>query len=181
MNATKGVAMSFISPRAVTVATLLLVFAVASEAQMPGGGQRRPRSDQQPPSERRDEGPPRAAPASDPVLALERELPSLRTDLGLAVEQRVLWAPFERSVRDAAELTRQNARKRMAPRPVDAPAPNAMAVIASLADDDRMRSDAMADAAARMKSLYEALTSAQQSMLDRRLLLSQSEPLGPSR
>ena len=41
-----------------------------------------------------------------------------------------------------------------------------------------MRADAMADAAARMKALYESLTPAQRSLFDRRVLLSQSDPLG---
>jgi hypothetical protein len=61
---------------------------------------------------------------------------------------------------------------------VDAPAPNAVGLMTTLADDERMRADAMADAASRMKALYEGLTPAQRSLFDRRVLLSQSEPLG---
>jgi len=116
--------------------------------------------------------------APDPVMALERELPSLRTDLNLETEQRALWAPFERAVRDSAELSRQRTKKLLAPRPVDAPTPNALGFVAALADDERQRADAMADAAARMKVLYESLSPAQRSLFDRRVFLSQSEPLG---
>lgn len=161
-------------PRALALAFTLVAMTCA--AQMPGG-QRRARPDgreaqQQQDPVRRPIGVP------DPVIALERELPSLRTDLGLNTEQSALWGPFERSVRDAAELTRQRTKKLLAPRPVDAPAPNALGLISALADDERMRADAMADAAARMKALYDGLTPAQRSLFDRRVLLSQSEPLG---
>ncbi len=151
--------------------------AFVAAAQMPGG-QRRSRPEGRPIPEREQPGQ-RQAPAVDPVFALERELPSLRADLRLDEAQDELWGPFDRSVRDAAELTRQRTRRMMAPRPVDAPAPNAPGVITALADDERMRADAMADAAARLKVLYEGLTAAQRSLFDRRVLLSQSEPLGP--
>jgi hypothetical protein len=66
----------------------------------------------------------------------------------------------------------------LAPRPVDTPAPNAVGLISTLADDERMRADAIGDAASRMKAIYESLAPAQRSMFDRRVLLSQSEPLG---
>ena len=128
--------------------------------------------------EDRREGPSRMIQAPDPVLALEHELPSLRVDLSLTPEQKPLWGPFERSLRDAAELTRQRTKKLLAPRPVDAPAPNALAVVSSLAVDERMRAEAMTDAAARMKVLYEALSPSQRALFDRRALLAQSEPLG---
>jgi hypothetical protein len=164
----------------IAVALLALAIPLESQAQVSGGGQRRPRSDM-PARETREDTPPRVVQAPDPVIALERELPSLRTDLGLDEKQKALWGPFERSVRDAAELTRQKTKKLMAPRPVDAPVPNATAVLASLADDERMRAEAIGDAAARLRALYEALSAPQRAMLDRRVLLSQSEPLGPPR
>jgi hypothetical protein len=160
--------------RTLALAFTLIAFAAAAQSQ---GGQRRSRPEganmpqQQDPAQR----PVRTA---DPVIALERELPSLRTDLALAPEQIALWGPFERSIRDAAELTRQRLKKMLAPRPVDAPAPNALGLITTLAQDERMRADAMGDAASRMKTLYDSLAPAQRSLFDRRVLLSQSDPLG---
>jgi hypothetical protein len=112
------------------------------------------------------------------VIALERELPSLRTDLALSPEQQALWGPFERGIRDAAELSRQRLKKLMAARPLDAPAPNGSDVVSAFAADDRMRADATAFAAARLKVLYETLAPEQRSLFDRRVLLSQSDPLG---
>jgi hypothetical protein len=160
------------------IAFLLLAgFLAASAAAQSPGTQRRPRTDM-PPTQDRAAMPARLAPSADPVIALDRELPSLRTDLALDAAQQPLWGPFERSVRDAAELTRQRTKKMMAPRPVDAPVPSAAALMATLAGDERMRADAIEDASARLKPLYEALTPTQRSMFDRRVLLSQSEPLG---
>ena len=118
--------------RALALAFTLVAFAAA--AQSPGG-QRRSRPDSGNMQERQDPAR-RLVRAADPVIALERELPSLRTDLALTAEQSALWGPFERSVRDAAELTRQRLKKMLAPRPVDAPAPNAVGLIATLADDE---------------------------------------------
>jgi hypothetical protein len=168
-------------PRRRTLALALALAATVAAAQMPGGGSRGSRGGgyERPPA--MPEGQPpatRSTQPTDPVFPLERELPSLRADLGLNEAQAALWGPFERSVRDAAELTRQRTKKMMAPRPVDAPAPNAVAVMNALAEDERMRSDAFADAAARLKALYESLTPAQRALFDRRVLLSQSQPLG---
>jgi|GEM_PF-3950171 len=149
---------------------------LAAEAQM-GGGQRRSRLEGRPAQERPESGP-QAARAMDPVFALERELPSLRADLKLDEGQGKLWGPFERSLRDAAELTRQRTRRLMTPRPADAPVPNALGVVEALAGEERLRADAMAEAASRLKALYVGLAPAQRSLFDRRVLLSQSEPLG---
>jgi hypothetical protein len=165
-----------IGRRGLALVCALLAFAVAATAQAPGG-QRRTRTDR-PGADERQPAQTRFVQAPDPVLALEHELPSLRVDLNLTPEQKALWGPFERSLRDAAELTRQRTKKLLAPRPVDAPAPNALGVVSALADDERMRADAMADAAARLKTLYESLTPAQRALFDRRALLAQSEPLG---
>lgn len=156
--------------------TLLIGFAMAglvAGAQMTGG-QRRSRLE----AHEQPEPVSRATRMVDPVFALERELPSLRTDLKLDGAQDGLWGPFERSVRDAAELTRQRMKKMMAPRPADAPAPDAAGLVAALADNERMRAEAMAKAVAHLKALCEAITPAQRLLLDRRVLLSQSEPLG---
>jgi hypothetical protein len=158
------------------LAVAFTAMALVAAAQSPSGQRRTPpqgRSMQERPAQ---DLVPLQAP--DPVMALERELPSLRADLNLDEGQKALWAPFERALRDSAELSRQRTKKLLAPRPVDAPTPNALGFVAALADDERQRADAMADAAARMKSLYESLTPAQRSLFDRRVFLSQSEPLG---
>ncbi|MBL0143133.1 MAG: Spy/CpxP family protein refolding chaperone [Betaproteobacteria bacterium] len=159
--------------RALVLACASIAFAFGAQGQ---GGQRRPRVEGQSPEAQGQAM--RPARTTDPVFALERELPSLRTDLGLDPGQQALWGPFERSVRDAAELTRQSTRKFLAPRPVDAPPPAAPGLLAALAEDERMRADAIVAAAASMKTLYEVLSPVQRSLFDRRVLLSQSEPLG---
>ena len=161
------------------IVAMLLAVSLASEAQYPPSRQRRPRTDR--PAERPGEQAASAArtpTAPDPILAFEHELPSLKTDLSLTADQIALWGSFERAWRDVAELARQRTRKLLAPRPIDAPAPSAVAIAGGLADDDRLRSEAMADAAKRMRSLYEALSASQRSLFDRRMMLSLSEPLG---
>lgn len=161
-------------PKAVIIGFVLASH--AAEAQSPGG-QRRSRLEPRAMQERADEAP-RTRRTMDPVFALERELPSLRTDLKLDESQDRLWGPFDRSVRDAAEVTRQRMKRMMAPRAEDAPAPDAPGVLAALAADERMRADAMAGANANLKALYASLAPDQRSLFDRRVLLSQSEPLG---
>jgi hypothetical protein len=53
-----------------------------------------------------------------------------------------------------------------------------MQVISGLAEDDRMRAEAMGDLVAKLKVLYDALSPKQRTLFDRRVLLAQSEPLG---
>ena len=161
-------------PRAIVIGCVLAW--LAAEAQSPGG-QRRSRLEPRAAQERADDAP-RARRTMDPVFALERELPSLRTDLKLDDSQDRLWGPFDRSVRDAAEVTRQRMKRMMAPRAEDAPAPDAPGILAALAADERTRADAMAEAGANLKALYASLAPAQRTLFDRRVLLSQSEPLG---
>ena len=78
----------------------------------------------------------------------------------------------------AAESQYPQGRARRDPPAVDAPAPSAMQVIAGLAEDDRMRAEAMGDLVAKLKVLYDALSPKQRTLFDRRVLLAQSEPLG---
>lgn len=159
-------------------AWLLAGAALAAGAQT--GGTRRPRADAPPQGTRSEERlpPANSALGADPVFALERELPSLRADLALQPGQQAGWSAFERAVRDTAELQRQRTRRLMAPRPVDAPAPSAVAVVASMAEDDRMRADAMAAAHQRLRAVYEILLPEQRALLDRRALLAITDPLG---
>ncbi len=167
------------APARIARAALAVLAALAvAGAQAQSTGRPRSRTDSAPGGQERSAPPARPLQAADPVIALERELPSLRADLRLDAAQLALWGPFERGVRDAAELTRQKAKKLLAPRPADAPPPNALGLVTALAADERMRADAMGEAATRLKALYEALDAGQRGMVDRRVLLSQSEPLG---
>lgn len=166
------------SPALRTAFALLACTAVAAHAQV--GGPRRPRAESPQQLHRSDERAPQAPSAlgADPVFALERELPSLRADLGLRPDQQAPWSAFERAVRDTAELQRQRTRKLMAPRPVDAPAPDALAVVAAMAEDDRLRAEAMAASLERLRAVCETLAPAQRALLDRRALLAITDPLG---
>jgi hypothetical protein len=62
--------------------------------------------------------------------------------------------------------------------PGDQPLPTAGDVFTHLADDDRRRSDATADLKRHFDALYAMLDDAQRRMMDRRIVLSQTEPLG---
>jgi hypothetical protein len=169
--------MSF-APRAwpLAAAVALLAMPLAAESQYPQGRTRRDSPAGQ--QKAQDRSPVRASMAPEPILALEHELPSLKVDLALAAEQLPDYDAFARALRDVAELARRRARKLMAPPAVDAPAPSAMQVIAGLAEDDRMRSEAMADLVAKLKVLYDGFSPKQRTLFDRRVLLAQSEPLG---
>jgi hypothetical protein len=54
----------------------------------------------------------------------------------------------------------------------------APALIATLAEDERMKADATADLKSHLDALYARLDDNQKRMLDRRLVQSQSDPLG---
>lgn len=157
-----------------------LAAATAADAQYQGrqrGGQARS-------GDSRETRTPQAAAVSDPVAAIERELPSLRADLRLSAEQAPLWSAFERRVRDAGETSRAQMKYLSALRidkekDKDKPS-NALAVLNALADIDARRSDAMRDATARLKALEEKLTPEQNTLLDKRLPLSLTDPLGSS-
>jgi hypothetical protein len=116
-------------------------------------------------------------PPADPLAAIERELPSLKTDLKLAPGQLAPWDAFERDVRDVAEMGRSRRRHVMALG--GAPGgPTAVALVKALAEDDRMRAEAMADLRSHLEALYGALDEGQRTMLDRRIAQSQTDPLG---
>ena len=121
----------------------------------------------------------RSAIPTDPFSALERELPSLKVDLLLKAEQVPAWSLFERDIRDLAEIGRQRTRYLMALRdPGDKPLPSAAEVLTRLADEDRRRADATADLNRHFDALHAMLDDTQRRMLDRRVVLSQTEPLG---
>jgi hypothetical protein len=116
---------------------------------------------------------------SDPFSALEREMPSLKTDLQLKGDQSAAWQVFERDVRGLAEMGRQRTRFLMALRdPGDKPLPTASDLLGHIDQEDRRRADATADLKRHFEALYATLDDAQRRMIDRRIVLSQTEPLG---
>jgi hypothetical protein len=119
-----------------------------------------------------------ASPAHEPFAALARELPSLKVDLKLTADQVNAWSVFERDVRDLAEMDRARRRHLMALREEGAKPPTAVAMVATLVEEDRLKAEATGDLKAHLDALYARLDDAQRSLLDRRVVLSQTEPLG---
>jgi alkanesulfonate monooxygenase SsuD/methylene tetrahydromethanopterin reductase-like flavin-dependent oxidoreductase (luciferase family) len=56
--------------------------------------------------------------------------------------------------------------------------PTAVTFIATLVEDDRLKAEATADLKRHLDVLYDRLGEAQRRTLDRRMVLSQTEPLG---
>lgn len=154
----------------------LLAVAVGADAQMrQGRGQRPPSMDGNTPANAYYRSGPTMA--SDPMAALERELPSLRVDLKISGDQSPVWESFERQVRDIAELGRARQKHLMTPLEADKPAPPAMTLVAAWANDDRARAVAMDALVPKLEALQGVLSEAQRKELDRRIVLSQTEPL----
>ena len=127
----------------------------------------------------RDESKPSAAtPAFEPYSALERELPSLRVDLKLSGAQLEAWDLVERDVRHAAELDRTRLRQQMALRDAAKEPPAALTLVTQWAELDRRKAEHTAELVRHLADLQALLDEAQRRMLDRRLTLSQAEPLG---
>ncbi len=120
-------------------------------------------------------GPPR-----DPVVAVERELPSLRVDLKLTADQTPLFDSFERQVRNAAEAERLRAGHVAAFRFDDGSTVTASAVLGTIASDDAERADSARLAQEQMTALYAALTADQRKQFDQRIVQSLRDPLGNS-
>jgi len=119
-----------------------------------------------------------AAPANDSFSAMERELPSLEVDLVLKAEQLDAWRVFARDVRDIAEMDRARRRHLMSLREGGEKAPTASTLIAALAEDERLRYEAVTDLRRHFEQLYAALDESQRRTIDRRVIQSQVEPLG---
>jgi hypothetical protein len=111
------------------------------------------------------------------MAALERELPSLRVDLKITAEQGAFWESFERQVRDVAELGRARQKHLLTPLEADKPAPPAMSLVSAWATDDRARAAAMDALVPKLEALQLALNETQRKELDRRIVLSQTEPM----
>jgi hypothetical protein len=127
---------------------------------------------------REGESKPAAGALQEPFAALERELPSLKVDLQIQGEQVAAWSVFERDVRDLAELDRVRKRHLLALRDPEGKPPTALAMIATLEEEDRQKAEASADLKRHFETLYAMLDEPQRRMLDRRVVLSQTEPLG---
>ncbi len=154
----------------------LLLAADAAAQGMPGRGRGgSPREGQGMRGERPSSAP--AAP-NDPFSALERELPSLEVDLVLKPEQVDAMRVFARDVRDIAEMDRARRRHLMALREGGERPPTASTLIATLAEDERMRYEAITDLKRHFEQLYGALDDTQRRTIDRRVIQSQVEPLG---
>jgi hypothetical protein len=114
---------------------------------------------------------------SDPYSSLEREIISLKVDLKLRPDQAEAWAAFERDVRAAAEVNRTERRRIIGLRDANPP-PSAATLLGGLANDAREEAEASAALREHLKALYGKLDPAQKAMLDRRVVQSQTEPLG---
>jgi hypothetical protein len=154
------------------VALFLAILALDVSAQYPSrnrGGSPRDRPSQS--------TSPAAAP-NDPFSALERELPSLEVDLTLKPNQLDAWRVFVRDVRDIAEMDRARRRHLMSLREGGENPPTAGTLIATLAEDERMRFEAIMDLKRHFDPLYGSLDDGQRRIIDRRVIQSQVEPLG---
>jgi hypothetical protein len=149
------------------LALVVLALALDAGAQMP----RRDRGGS--PRENREQSKPAAAPivAGDPFSALERELPSLEVDLLLKPAQLDAWRVFARDVRDVAEMGRTWRKHATSAR-------DAASLIASLAEDERLKYEAITDLRRHFDQVYSGFDDAQRRTLDRRVVQSQVEPLG---
>ena len=129
----------------------------------------------------RDRPSPSATPAvtpNDPFSALERELPSLEVDLALKPAQVDGYRVFARDVRDIAEMDRTRRKHLMSLREGGEAPPTAGTLIATLAEDERMRYEAITDLKRHFDQLYSELDDGQRRVIDRRVIQSQVEPLG---
>jgi hypothetical protein len=115
---------------------------------------------------------------NDPFSALERELPSLEVDLALKPAQVDGYRVFARDVRDIAEMDRTRRKHLMSLREGGEAPPTAGTLIATLAEDERMRYEAITDLKRHFDQLYSGLDDGQRRIIDRRVIQSQVEPLG---
>src|SRR5207237_9891875 len=151
----------------IAMALFLFWLALDATAQgMPGGGGRGRGGA---PREGRGERAPAVTPAigNDPFSAMERELPSLEVDLILKAEQLDSWRVFSRDVRDIAEMDRARRRHLMSLREAGEKAPTASTLIATLAEDERMRYEAIVDLRRHFEQLYGSLEDSQRRPIDR--------------
>ena len=146
-----------------------------------GGGRSRNRGDSGTPRDKDKGGADRPNPAAaDPVIAIDRELQSLRLDLALTGDQAATFDAFAHSVHDAADVARSQARDIAGLRHDDGNALPAATVLATLSDDARQRADALGECVERLTRLQGVLTPDQRKHFDTRIVQSLREPLGTS-
>jgi hypothetical protein len=167
------------SRRSLLLVTALLTGTIAGNAVAQFGG-RHNRGNGASGASRSAEGSARGGALTDPVLAIDRELASLRVDLKLTAQQDVLFDSFEGQVHDAADAARSRARHLSSFRSDEGSSVTADTVLRTMADDDVRRADAMRQALDRMNALIAALTPDQRKQFDRRILQSLRDPLGSS-
>jgi hypothetical protein len=123
---------------------------------------------------------------TEPAIAIERELPSLRSDLLLDTAQVAAWTGFERSVRDAAQAARARQRRILEQRQaatlggIDLPSGADIHFLNDFIDDDRNRADLLTNIAQALGTLAKVLDTRQAGMINRRILQAVRDPLGTS-
>ncbi len=176
-----------LKPVTIAAATVLLcvpIWMPDACAQTGGvGGRGRGRGDggqpqNQPRSEKNDAR--LTPPVTDPMAAIEREMPSLRLDLKLDHAQSVLFDTFQRTVREAADAARNRTRRLSAFKLDDGSTVSASSIIMTLAETEKARADAVQAVQDKMETLYNTFNTEQRRMFDRRVMQSQREPLGNS-
>jgi len=162
-------------------AALFFLQSVGAWAQY-GGGRRDRGTENQNRGPRNDTSTqkPQAAPVSDPIAAVERELPSLRIDMKLDAQQAPLFDRFERMVREAGSAARNRSRHLSAFRLDDGSTVSASSLVGTVAADDQQRADAMRGVMDCLEQLYAALQPDQRKQFDRRIMVAVRDPLGAS-
>ena len=123
---------------------------------------------------------PSPAPITDPILAIEREMTSLRIDLKLSSEQTALFDSLDRDIRTAARASRERTRQLAGFRLDDGSTVAATSIIGTIAESDISRGDAMRKVVTKLDELQTVLTPEQRKQLDRRVMQAMREPLGNS-
>lgn len=120
-----------------------------------------------------------AAPA-DPMLAIEREMTSMRIDLKLTGEQTALFDSLERDVRNAARASRDRTRQIAGFRADDGSKVAATSIIATIVDADTQRAESMRQVAVKLDALQAAFSPELRKQFDRRIMQAIRDPLGTS-
>ena len=165
----------FLSVVAAAVCTTAFAQTGGRPGRGDGGGQR-----QTQPRAERSESIPGRPPLTDPIAAIERELPSLRLDLKLEREQGVLFDSFQRAVRDAAEAARSRLKQLYTFKFDDTSTVSAASIVQTVTEADLARATAMRAVSEKMEALYATFNGDQRKLFDRRIMQSQREPLGNS-
>ena len=121
-----------------------------------------------------------AAAAADPMLAIEREMTSMRIDLKLTFEQIALFDSLEREVRNAARASRERTRQIAGFRVDDGSTVAATSIITTIVDADTRRADSMREVAVKLDALQAAFSPELRKQFDRRIMQAIRDPLGTS-